>query len=64
MPGTSRIHVRVPTPLLRDFRKLFPYHGELTGFILRCIEMAVRKGGLLEEKEVDLAGKLTKEDHE
>lgn len=35
---STRITIRIKKDLLAEFRKYFPYRGELTGFITRCIE--------------------------
>lgn len=34
----TRITIRIEKDLLAEFRRIFPYRGELTGFITRCIE--------------------------
>ena len=33
----TRITIRIEKDLLAEFRKIFPYRGELTAFILRCM---------------------------
>ena len=34
----TRITIRIEKDLLAEFRKIFPYRGELTAFILRCMK--------------------------
>jgi len=38
MKDSTRITIRIEKELLADFRKIFPYRGELTGFITQCIQ--------------------------
>lgn len=37
----TRITIRIEKDSLLEFRKVFPYRGELTGFLTRCIEEVV-----------------------
>lgn len=34
----TRITIRIEKDLLAEFKKIFPYRGELTAFILRCMQ--------------------------
>lgn len=34
----TRITIRIEKDLLAEFRKVFPFRGELTGFLIRCME--------------------------
>ncbi len=34
----TRITIRIEKDLLTEFKKIFPYRGELTGFLTRCME--------------------------
>lgn len=36
--NSTRITIRIEKDLLTEFRKIFPYRGELTGFLTRCLE--------------------------
>ena len=38
----TRITIRIEKDLLAEFRKMFPYRGEMTAFILRCMEDVCR----------------------
>ena len=38
----TRITIRIEKDLLAEFRKIFPYRGEMTGFILRCMKDVCR----------------------
>lgn len=38
----TRITIRIDKDLLAEFKKIFPYRGEMTAFILRCMEGIVK----------------------
>lgn len=41
---STRITIRIKKDLLVEFKKIFPYRGEMTGFILRCMEGVCGRG--------------------
>ena len=40
----KRINILLPKPLYEAWRKIFPYRGELTAFVRRCMEFSIREG--------------------
>lgn len=41
MEGYKRINFNVPEETFNSFKEIFPYRGEITAFLCRCIEAAV-----------------------
>jgi len=37
MNDSTRITIRIKKDLLSEFREIFPYRGELTSFLTRCM---------------------------
>lgn len=56
----KRINILVPLDLYKRFIEIFPYRGELTAFILHCMQRAVLYKRKLTAEEVCSAGQDAK----
>ena len=61
--GKKRVNFNTPIEKWEEFKKVFPYNGEVTAFFNRCIETAIlTRKRKLSDDEVDFTVKRVKEE--